>query len=88
MQYPNSGALFPNSWKKNEKQPDHKGTITLERSLLKKLLDLTTEDEIPIKLSGWDRRGNKGMFISLKYDDFKEIPKVETPKIEDGDIPF
>jgi len=87
MEYPNSGALFVNQYKKSDKAPDHKGTITLERSLLKKLLDLSSEDGIPIKLSGWNRQGKNGVFISLKYDDF-EIAKVQAPQIDEGEIPF
>jgi hypothetical protein len=26
---------------------------------------------VKIKLSGWIRQGNRGEFISIKYDDFK-----------------
>ena len=73
---------------KNKKQPDYKGAIKLERSLLKKLLELTDEDDITIKLSGWNRKGEYGDFISLKYDDFQEIPKTKPTPVEDGDIPF
>jgi len=88
MEYKNSGMLSPNRWKKTEKQPDHKGAIKLERSLLKKLLEATDEDDINIKLSGWTRKGQYGEFISLKYDDFQEVPKTKPTPMEDGDIPF
>lgn len=88
MEYKNSGKFSPNKWKKTDKQPDHKGAIKLERSLLKKLLELTDEDDITIKLSGWNRKGEYGDFISLKYDDFQEIPKTKPTPVEDGDIPF
>jgi hypothetical protein len=91
MEYKNQGMISPNKWKKSEKQPDHKGAIKLERQLLKKLMDLTDEDDITIKLSGWDRKGQYGLFISLKYDDFvenKQIPKVEVKPMDDSEIPF
>ena len=79
---------FVKKKKKTDKQPDYKGAIKLERSLLKKLLELTDEDDITIKLSGWNRKGEYGDFISLKYDDFQEIPKTKPTPVEDGDIPF
>ena len=91
MEYKNQGMLSPNKWKKSEKQPDHKGAIKLERQLLKKLMELTDEDDITIKLSGWDRKGQYGLFISLKYDDYvenKQIPRVEAKPMDDSDIPF
>lgn len=91
MEYKNQGMISPNKWKKTEKQPDYKGSIKLERQLLKKLMELTDEDDITIKLSGWDRKGQYGLFVSLKYDDFvenKQIPRVEAKPMDDSDIPF
>ncbi len=70
MQYPNSGALFMRD-KKSEKSPDWGGEITMEASLLKKLIEESDGDGVKIKLSGWVRQGNRGEFISVKYDDFK-----------------
>jgi len=90
MSYPNTGRLSPNQYKKNDKQPDHKGSITLERSLIKQLLE-ESEDEVTIKISGWNRSGQYGDFISLAYDSYKkqeETPKPKAPPVEDQDIPF
>ena len=99
MQYPNSGALFMRD-KKSEKSPDWGGEITMEVSLLKKLIEESDGDGVKIKLSGWVRQGNRGEFISVKYDDFKPMnqerqPERQAPKpapvqddFDDDSIPF
>lgn len=95
MNYSNSGALFPNKWKKHDKAPDFKGDITLERSLIKQLLN-DSEDDVKIRLSGWNREGRNGSFVSLAYDSYqpKEEPKPEPRQakqeepIDDSEIPF
>lgn len=91
MSYPNTGKISPNQYKKNDKQPDHKGSITLERSLVKQLLE-ESEDEVVIKISGWNRSGQYGDFISLVYDSYKkqeEQPQSKAPPpADDSDIPF
>ena len=98
MQYPNSGALFMRE-KKSEKAPEWGGEITMEVSLLKKLIEESDGDGVKIKLSGWVRQGNRGEFISIKYDDFKpmsqdrqfsaprQAPAPQQPSIDD-DLPF
>lgn len=91
MNYTNTGALFPNQYKK-DKQPDMKGDITLERSLLKQLLSETDEDNIKIKLSAWKRDGRNGEFLSLAYDAYRKPEETKAkPKPQDdfdSDVPF
>lgn len=92
MSYANTGRLSPNKYKQTEKQPDLKGSITLERSLIKQLLE-ESDDEIVIKISGWNRSGQYGDFISLMYDSYKKQeeapkPKAPPPAEDDSDIPF
>ena len=92
MNYTNTGALFPNQYKK-DKQPDMKGDITLERSLLKQLLSETDEDNIKIKLSAWKREGRNGEFLSLAYDSYRKPDEAKpAPKprsdFDDSDVPF
>lgn len=92
MSYPNTGRLSPNQYKKSDKQPDHKGSITLERSLVKQLLE-ESDDEVTIKISGWNRSGQYGDFISLAYDSYKkqeDAPekKAPPPAEEPEDLPF
>ena len=82
MEYTNTGALFTNSYKKSDKQPDFKGNITLERSLLKQLLSESNDENIKIALSGWNRQGRNGDFVSLAYDAYKKPEEAATPKYE------
>ena len=87
--------------KKSEKSPEWGGEITMEASLLKKLIEESDGDSVKIKLSGWVRQGNRGEFISVKYDDFKpanqerqfsaprQAPKPpQTFDDDDSQIPF
>ncbi len=63
-------------------------SITLERSLIKQLLE-EQGDEITIKLSGWNRSGQYGDFISLAYDSYKKKEEAPAPTpISDDDVPF
>lgn len=99
MQYPNSGALFTRD-KKSEKSPEWGGEITMEVSLLKRLIEESDGDGVKIKLSGWVRQGNRGEFISIKYDDFKpmsqdrqfneprQAPKPAPVEMDNEDLPF
>ena len=91
MNYTNTGALFPNQYKK-DRQPDMKGDITLERSLLKQLLSETDEDNIKIRLSAWKREGRSGEFLSLSYDAYRKPEETKAkPKPQDEDpedLPF
>jgi len=99
MEYTNTGALFTNSYKKSDKQPDFKGNITLERSLIKQLLSDSDDENIKINLSGWNRQGRNGDFVSLAYDAYKKPDeaapaKYAAPKpkqqesFDDSDVPF
>lgn len=97
--YPNSGKLNYSKNKVNEKSPDFYGEVVFERQLLRKLLDETDQDDIPVKLSGWNMEGNYGPWIRVsvntwKREDQYKGEKVATPnigqngEISDEDIPF
>jgi hypothetical protein len=97
--YPNSGRMFPNSYKKSPKQPDHKGTISMTRSALKELLQSTDADDIEIKLAGWDMQGAKGPWLRLAWDNYKPATapamasvanenRQSNHNVDDDDIPF
>lgn len=98
MSYENTGALWTNSYKKHDKQPDFKGDITLERALIKQLLEETDEDSIKIKLSAWNKEGRTGPYLSLVYDSYKPDETKQTkpePKqtkqaqpVDEEDLPF
>lgn len=86
MEYPNKGSLFPSTIRKSDKSPDFFGSIKVDRSYLRDLMDKHDEDLIEIKLSGWNREakttGNK--FISLAVDTYvNPNAAVSAPKKEE-----
>lgn len=95
--YPNSGKLSANRYKDNEKKPDLVGEIVMTRQALKGLLEETDEDDITIKLSGWNMEGQYGAWTRLAWNNYKKPtdgnvaipPKQQSlPAEDDQDIPF
>lgn len=95
MEYPNSGSLFPNKYKKLAIHPNSKGTIKVDRHLLKELMAESDESLIELEISGWtkewtDEEGITSKFISLKVA--KPYKRNAAPKKQDDDdsesIPF
>ena len=103
-QYPNSGKLSHNKYKaEGDKKPNWVGEITMERSVLKELLEQHDGDDIVIKLSGWDMSGQFGPWVRLSWNNYKpqpqqsgnpyaapkpKAPPPEQPDLSDDDIPF
>ena len=89
MEYPNSGALFPNKNKKSDAHPNVRGTVKVERSLLKELMSESDNELIEIEISGWTKTFKDGKFLSLKVaKPFKK--EGYKPKQDDDDesMPF
>lgn len=93
--YPNSGALFYSQNRVHPNSPDLTGDISIERSLLRQMLDETDEDDIKIRLSGWEKQGTRGPFFSLKVNTYKKpegqpqaAPQPSLPPADDSDVPF
>lgn len=97
---PNTGSLWQNDKKTDEKHPDMRGEAVLDKRLL---LDLISKGEDPIKISvaAWNRTTINGRdYVSLTFSEpFVPQKKVEqaapesTPKQQveiedDDDIPF
>ena len=95
--YPNSGKLSANRYKDNEKKPDLVGEIIMTLQSLKGLLEETDEDDITIKLSGWNMDGQYGQWTRLAWNNYKKPtdgnvaipPKQQSLPAEDDDqVPF
>ena len=94
--YPNSGKLSANRYKDNEKKPDVVGELVMTRQALKGLLEETDEDDITIKLSGWNMDGQYGAWTRLAWNNYKKPvdgnvakPQQQALPDDDGDqVPF
>ena len=94
--YPNSGVLFYARNRVHPNSPDLNGDLTIDRSLLRQMMEETDEDEIKIRISGWQKEGNYGPFFSLKINTYKKPeeqqqamqPQKSLPPGDDSDLPF
>ena len=89
MEYPNSGALFPNKNKTSDAHPNVRGNVKIERSLLKELMLESDSELIEIEISGWTKEFKGGKFLSLKVA--KPYKKTAAPRQQaddSEDIPF
>ena len=77
MQRDNSGVLFSNDKKDNERAPHYKGNITV--------------DGKDYWLSAWIKEGKSGKFMGLAVSPKEEYKPKQAPKkanFEDEDLPF
>lgn len=90
MEYPNSGALFPNKNKKSDAHPNVRGNVKIERSLLKELMSESDNELIEIEISGWTKTFKDGKFLSLKVAKpfKKEGYKPKQNDDDDESMPF
>jgi hypothetical protein len=89
MEYLNTGGLFVSTVRKTEKSPDYFGSIKVDRSYLKFLMEQTDADGIEIKLGGWKRESKTGnKFISMSVDTYvkKEESKPADNSKDEWDI--
>ena len=94
--YPNSGRLNYAKNKVNPNSADIYGEIVFDRQFLRNLLNETDSDDIPVKLSGWQKEGNFGPWFSIRVNTYKKEesggvntpPPPKSPPVDDSDIPF
>jgi len=95
--YPNSGRLNYAKNKVNPNSADIYGEIVFDRQYLRDLLNETDQDDIPVKLSGWQKEGNYGPWFAIRVNTYKKEnpyapqkaePRQDAIPIDDGDVPF
>jgi uncharacterized protein (DUF736 family) len=78
QQKPNTGTLFINNNKENDKHPDRRGQLHLSREFLEKMMQ-QTGDLIVVDISAWENVSAKGMeYLGLSV----QAPYVKKPKPE------
>ena len=76
MEYPNSGALWTSTQKRNDRAPDMYGDITIEKDLLMTLMnEAQGEASVKIKLDGWRRKDKNGnAMVSIMPRSLSHLP--------------
>lgn len=89
MEYPNAGSLWSNKFKKTETDPHSRGTIKVERSLLKELMAESDDPLIEIQLSGWTKDYEGTKYIKIKVSKvFKKEGYKPKQNDDEESIPF
>jgi hypothetical protein len=89
MEYPNSGALFPNKNKTSDAHPNVRGNVKIERGLLKELMAESDGELIELEISGWTKEFKGGKFLSLKVaKPYKRDAAPKKQADDSEDIPF
>ena len=94
--YPKSGRLNYAKNKVNPNSADIYGEIVFDRQFLRNLLNETDQDDIPVKLSGWQKDGNYGPWFAIRVNTYKKeesggvntSPPPSSPPVDDSDVPF
>jgi len=92
---PNTGSLWPNKDRSNPTSPNARGSIFIDRDLLKELMQNSDSQLIEMEVSAWTAVWEKE---NVKYQNlvvkkpFKAKPKAQQPTQESNndndDIPF
>lgn len=89
-QKPNWGTIWPNDFKKEDKHPDVKGDVMVERELLESLLASSQGNLIKVSIGGWAGKANGkkvlNVKISLPMDSSSD--RAEPAKSDDDELPY
>jgi len=92
--YPNSGRLNYTKSKIHPDSPDMYGEISVERGVLRQMLDEDDSDSVTLKINAWQKDGNYGPWFSVRINTYKpgmqQIPqqKQAAPEDDSSDVPF
>ena len=77
VQKPGTWNLFRNARRQNDKQPEYRGTITLE-------------DGTKLELSAWVKESKNGekFFSGTAREPYRKPEETPPPPVDDGDAPF
>lgn len=86
MEYPNSGSLWPNKNRTNEKAPSMRGSIKMDPALLQELMTQANGGLVEIELAAWTQDYQGSKFLSIKGT----VPykKAAATPVNDDDLPF
>lgn len=87
-----TGALFKNTRKERDNQPDYTGNFKMTKPLLKSYIEAFKKDpgleELAVELAGWKKQGRAGEFISVSVSPpFEKKAPAKKDDFDDS-IPF
>ena len=91
---PNTGTLFVNNKKEDDRHPDMTGNIFLSKDLVRERLEATEGDElVQISMSAWNNDGGRiGLSFKKPYvkpaDQKTQAAEPKPEPIDDSEIPF
>jgi len=90
---PNTGTLWTNTKKTSESQPDIRGDIFVDRSLLKSAISKTPDGElVKLAIAGWNKMLGGYEAISVNVSEPWVKPEKPAPKKpvfdDDEEVPF
>ena len=94
MEFPNKGTLwYQGDDKKNEKAPDFKGSVKIDKHYLLSLIEESEGGLVEVKLNGWrnklDTKNGVKNVINVSVDTWKPDNKPAPKKKEESDdFPF
>ena len=82
------GALFVNTRRKSDNQPNFRGEVTLSKALLKELVEEVKKgNEAKLAIAAWEKKCKAGnTYLSLsaqKVVDYKPQPMDTSPQDDD-----
>lgn len=90
---PNTGTLWPNEYKRDDRHPDMRGDLALDRTFLQDMIDKSEGDLIKLQISAWSKAINGKSCFSMSASapyvkpETKPAPKPPPPA-DDEEIPF
>ena len=92
--YPNSGRLNYSKNKIHPDSPDMYGELSVERGLLRQMLDEDDSDALTFKIGAWQKDGNYGPWFAVRINTYKpEMQRApqqtqSAPVDDSSDVPF
>ena len=89
-QKPNWGTLWPNDFKKEDRHPDVKGDVMVERELLEELLANNPTGLIKMSIGGWSGKAANKKVLNVKVSLPMEggSSRTESAKSNDDELPY
>ena len=94
IEYPNKGTLWYEAEKRNDKAPDFKGSVKIDRDYLLSLIEESSNGLVEVKLDGWrgkvNTKNGERHVINVSVNTWKPdgSTRVRQDAAPEEDLPF